>query len=247
MSVKSGKPTEDGGTAHFTIDGKTEGDISIPSITRLLDRKKLGLQKPTQKEKQSHKPASTPRPDALSTRSTAPIELHTQIQPKVRRGASTPSPLTIWDRSTLTHSHDPMAQALLALLEKGATSALFLSLAPSQTQSQPTLKSSATLNPGNKKDLWTGLNWNSSITPEVWTGIQQVGYVELSPPGTQTVQTSARNVLRSAFGVGSDEWIYLVRVGPIQSCRGIVAIVSKKTILLDLKSQLSLLNTPLKA
>jgi hypothetical protein len=174
-------------------------------------------------------------------------EAHTQIQPKVRRVNRAPSPLARWDRATLQTSDDPLAQALLALAEKGFVGALFLVTTPNTSQGQVSFKSSATLAPGSKTDLWTGLNWNPNLTPEVWTGIQQQGFVELSPPGTNTLQTSSRNVLRAAFGIEPSEWLYLARVGSPTSIRGVLALVTEKSFVLELKGALPLLNTPLPA
>ncbi len=174
-------------------------------------------------------------------------EAHTQIQPKIRRASQASAPLARWDRATLQNSEDPLAQALLALTEKGFMGALFLVTTQNTTQGQISFKSSATLAPGSKTDLWTGLNWNPNLTPEVWTGIQQQGFTELSPPGTNTLQTSSRNVLRAAFGIEPSEWLYIARVGTPASIRGVLALVTEKSFILELKSALPLLNTLLPA
>jgi hypothetical protein len=56
------------------------------------------------------------------------------------------------------------------------------------------------------------------------------GAVEIPPPGTMTNMESSRNVVRSAFGCASMEWLTLVRVGPQNSCRGVLALVSNQSI-----------------
>ncbi len=41
---------------------------------------------------------------------------------------------------------------------------------------------------------------------------------------------SNRNVIRGAFGVEQNEWLSLIRIGELSSCRGVVAILSKGSL-----------------
>ena len=66
----------------------------------------------------------------------------------------------------------------------------------------------------------------------------QAGFIELTPPGTVTLQTSHRNVMRAVFGISSSEFLLLIRVGAAKETRGILVVVSTKSLQTELKSTL---------
>lgn len=144
--------------------------------------------------------------------------------------------LHFWDSKTLKNTKDPLAEGIAFLLENGANSALFMALIPPPPQSPvPHFETRALAGDRSKEDLWTGMKWNPEIVPHVWNSFIRPGLIELSPPGTQTDQMSQRNVMRGALGLRMDEFLVLVRVGPEDACRGALAVVSKKSMVLAIE------------
>jgi hypothetical protein len=174
----------------------------------------------------------------------APV-VSVKVQPASRRGDRKPAAeLVQWELPRLKAGIDPLGQGLAQLFDKGVSAALFLAITPPPPGSPvPHFLASAAVLPrgADKTELWTGLKWDPTVVPELWNYFIRAGMVELSPPGTMTNITSNRNVVRGAFGVGKDEWLILVRAGTADSCRGVVALISRKTILPAVNSVLSLL------
>jgi hypothetical protein len=165
------------------------------------------------------------------------------IQPAKRRSNPTPSQkLILWDTKVLESGIDPLGKGIALMMKKGALSVLFLSITLPPGSPVPHFSSSAAVLPKNKDKIWTGLRWDPTVVPEMWNYFIKSGNVELSPPGTQTVLSSSRNVIRAAFGLQADEWLLLVRAGPANACRGIVAFVSKSSLQTPLVEALPLLN-----
>lgn len=154
--------------------------------------------------------------------------------------------LILWPVEILQSTPDPLAKAILFFLQKGAVQALFLGATPSPNGSQfPHFASIAAVQPQNKLAIWTGLKWDPTIVPELWDAFVISGCIELSPPGTLTNVSSHRNVVRSSFGLTKSEWLLIARVGPANACRGVVAIISPKSILNEFEQVKSILSTPI--
>lgn len=151
------------------------------------------------------------------------------------------APLITWDLNQLKTSSDPLAKALTFLFLKGVVSSLFLrTLPPSHPQETPKFNATAIAGERSRVNLWTGLQWDPAIAPEVWQQFSKVGYLELGPSGTGTQLKSQRNVLRSALGLKSDEWLIIVRVGSDHASRGIVALFSNRSVAAEFRSALPL-------
>ncbi len=168
-------------------------------------------------------------------------------KPKIRKqterhGAA--SNLAHWTREDLTKSRDPLAQSVIEALNRGATGALYLSVEAPAPGATPVFKATAECQAQLKANYWQGLLWDPKVVPELWNFLATKGCVELSPPGTVTYIKSNRNVARSAFGVSADEWLLLIRVGGERSLRGILCVLSKKTMVPDLQAVLQALNAP---
>ncbi len=164
-------------------------------------------------------------------------------RPAQRRSAAT---LILWDPHLLKTGQDPLGRGLALLLEKGATSALFLSiLPPAPGAATPQFAASAAVAPKGKLNVWRGLKWDPALVPEVWNAFLKSGVMEFSPPGHATNQKSSRNVIRSAFGAEADEWVLLIRCGPGNQLRGALAIVSTQSLLTQLGEALPLIGAPL--
>ena len=137
-----------------------------------------------------------------------------------------------------------MAQAISQLIESGLTSALFIEATDHGTPTEsPQFKASAAFAPMSKETLWAGLVWTPAVAPKIWQQLLTLSYVDLTPPETMTVVTSDRNTVRTAFAVDSNEYLILARIGPADDPRGLLALVSSKSIVAELQSILMLLTS----
>jgi len=150
--------------------------------------------------------------------------------------------LLVWDRATLQSSPDSVAQALSQLMGRGLGMALYLAhhLAGSGN-TIPVFKAQACFGPGPKQVLWKGLSWNPALTPTLWQQLSMTGAVELTPPDTGTNVTSERNMVRTAFGIDSNEYLVVARVGPPNAPKGMLGLVSTKSFLSEVQKVLMLL------
>jgi len=167
-----------------------------------------------------------------------------KIQPASRRIKSQTRELIIWEPKILQNGKDPLGKGITLIMQKGASCALFLAISPPPPGAPPAphFLATAAVMPNDKLTIWTGLKWDPTVVPEMWNFFIKSGSVELSPPGTQTALTSARNVVRAAFGIRQSEWLLLVRVGPINACRGVLAFVSKESLQTKLAEALPFLS-----
>ncbi len=203
----------------FTVDTDKTGVMDMPSVTRLLNRKSLGLT--------SHQPTAGP------------------ITRKAQRRVSLGQDLIEWTDPVLASEADPMGKGLLILAKKGMTSALFLALASATKNTNlPNFVGSAAYAAKQKKSLWSGIQWNPALVPSVWNALVKNGHVELGPPGTNTNIKSNRNIVRAAMGIHQEEWLILVRVGPENACRGILALVSEKSLVSSLPEAIGFIYEP---
>lgn len=169
-----------------------------------------------------------------------------KVQPAARKSERKPvSQLVLWEIERLKAGADPLGQGVGVLFAKGAYSALFLAITPPVAGSPvPHFLAKAAIAPGpGKQALWNGLRWDPKVAPDVWNQFVRSGVLELPPPGTQTQASSNRNMVRAAFGVEPGEWLTIVRAGPPNSCRGLVALVSKSSILSAAVQTLPILST----
>ncbi len=184
---------------------------------------------------------------SMSLTEEGPLNENTKlkIQPSQRK---TPpqmeNPLILWESQRLQFSQDPLARGLTLLIESGTSSSLFLAVSAATPESPaPLFIGAAAVNPKDRIFLWKGLKWDPRIVPEVWNYFIKSGYVEFPPPGTMTNVMSHRNVVRAAFGVEQEEWLSLLRVGDLIACRGILAVISSKSLQEVLPQALALVGT----
>lgn len=165
-----------------------------------------------------------------------------RIQPATRRARKNPvESLALWEPETLKNETDPLGKGLFLMIERGVKGALFLAtISPPPGCPVPHFVSSAAMKPEQKLSIWTGLKWDPTVVPDTWNYFIKAGFIELTPPDTNSNQKSNRNVVRAAFGVQQNEWLLLVRVGPANACRGVLALISEKSILKELADALPL-------
>jgi hypothetical protein len=239
----SNKPDSKEKPEAFTLDGDSD---NMPSVTRLLNRKSLNLTStpkhetpPAPAAEEIAPPEPVVDPSPISPPRAAVV---LKVKPIVKKTAHPVAPLIIWDKAKIKMGPDPLGKGIAQLIDKGASCAVFLTIAPPSPGSKvPQFIGTAAVLPDKRLSIWTGLHWDPNKSPEAWNFLVKSGSIEFPPPGTQTQLDSHRNVIRAAFGVESEEWLLLTRVGTPNACRGIVVILSKKSLLLEVKSVLSLL------
>lgn len=242
MAASPKKPGSGEGTSSFTVDHENTGIAEMPSVTRLLNRKKLGL-----KSTPSPEPPATPPPlpEAIThsePQNGAPMEIEISadlapstankikaaIRSTARPAGKGAEKLITWELAILRAGADPLGKALALVLPKPAQSALFLSAEIRKGATAPLFKAKAAVLPEPKRAaLWNGLQWDPQSLPELWNAFLKAGIVELPPPGSITIVESVRNGVRGAFGIGPDEHLTLILAGSPKACRGIVILTSK--------------------
>lgn len=243
----------------------------VPSVTQLLNRKSLNLTSKVQETPHENIPAPqaefkteegisldlnvdqsfqlettggpgkhhTPTP-AQTSSVLAPVK----IQPASRRQRPAQK-LIVWDLNQLKNGNDPLGRGIFEALSKKGVGALFLAIQPAASgTSIPTFSSTAAVLAPQKHTIWTGLKWDPTIVPEMWNHFIKTGWIELSPPGSFTNIASNRNVVRAAFGIQQSEWLLLICVGTRAQCRGVVAIVTTRSIATEIGPICTLIGTP---
>ncbi|MBN20715.1 MAG: hypothetical protein CL678_05440 [Bdellovibrionaceae bacterium] len=166
-------------------------------------------------------------------------------------GASIPEEqeLIRWNKEQFQKNNDSLAKAIQNFLDHSVEAVLYLQMAKGlKKEDSPEFSAKAAYFTESKFNLyWRGLHWNPQIVPEIWPPFLKEGCVEFSPPGTKTVPTSSRNIIRQAFGVGTNQWLTLVRVGSVNQCKGVLALISPDSIRSVVENQKEFLNETLKA
>ncbi len=162
-----------------------------------------------------------------------------------RNTPNNPDPELIeWKMKTLEKSKDPLARGLLEFIRAGAKQALFLIQSKNpESKMVPLFIYSAAFKPENKTTLWKGLRWDPRLVSDLWSQIIQKGFFELGPPEPSTIATSARNVTRGAFGLDSNQWLTVVTVGSKDACRGLLAVISDRSLSAVLPGAMVILQT----
>ncbi len=173
-----------------------------------------------------------------------PVKLAKVISLSTRASSRrTPSTQTLvtWERTKLAQTKDPVATSITLLFEKKKLVAALL--LPSQGANRFVANAMIALNQQRlTPSLWSGLCFDNTIVPEVWKLFTAEGWVELPPPGTKTSITSARNVLRGAFGIKQDETLNLFRVGPAAKITGILACITSGSVSTEVKQLVKMLS-----
>lgn len=234
-----------------TVDHDSTGIMTMPSITRLLNRKTFmvsktsGAKEPTKTGELVILTTPTPNPP-MPPASVPSLQIGSEPTPKPlikstvrvqkakqisaeQRGVQR---VALWDPKQLKGETDPLGKGLAILLEQGAQQALFLSITPAPAGSPvPHFLASAAIAPRERLKVWTGLKWDPTIVPSLWNLFVRSGHAELPPSGADADLASNRNVVRTAFGAAQHEWLLLVRAGTLDNCRGVLAVISGRSML----------------
>ncbi|MGZ3686852.1 MAG: hypothetical protein ACXWP5_13375 [Bdellovibrionota bacterium] len=203
----------------FAFDHDKTG--TMPSVSRLLNRKTLHLTRTSDGDTKAVNTTIRVSEPTQAEPSQAPVLKRTE-----RRSSKRPA-LAAWTKASLQGSSDPMAQGLFQLLQSGARGALFMAICnPVPGAPTPTFAASAAVSEDPQQtSLWQGLNWNPAVLPQIWNQFVRSGFVELSPNASGEAQTT-----RQALGVPDGEILTLIRCGPAQACRGMMAILSGQSL-----------------
>jgi hypothetical protein len=202
------------------LDPQDDLTHSIPSVSKLLNRRKLVTSLTEEKTK-----ADQRKPVPAMTTASKPLSIQkTQLKtPK--------KPLGNWTAEQLKLASDPMGKGLANLFRSEyVQAALYMSFQTTGSNSQ--FVASAGVNIENGSPFWVGLKWLPQQFAEVWHTLVDEGFVEFEP--------SLHNITRTAFDVSNDHWLTLIRVGSPTKCRGIIAIVSTNSIESRLFNELEL-------
>ncbi len=212
------KPIEATNTSSVSIVRVEE----MPTVTSLLERKKLG-----------------PRTDSDGiTRAAFPPGAspgygNPKIIPlRAPRAAVAVTPLIRWEREQLEKNADPLAARVLAELQKGTRFVVFLSVSPQERASRDAAipifvaQAYACDAEDTRPILLEGMKWDPTLVPTIWNALRVDGRAEFAPPATQTDLSSERNAIRAAFAVQNDERLTLVRIDDGKHCRGVLTLYS---------------------
>ncbi len=178
------KPAQEG----FSIDHEKTGQLEVPSITQLLNRKKLGLETPELPPKM----ASTPQ-----IRGAAPLQ-----------DRRTKNRLELWDESDPIPPPDPTTlEGLVRSLKKLTHASWVLILAPTAAGA---FEAKAVL--GGGRELWTlttGFRWQTQPATPGYTALMTQGWNELTPHST----LGDARALRAALAMEASQSLWMIAGG----------------------------------
>jgi hypothetical protein len=204
----------------FTLDNLGGDPVEMPSVTKLLNRKKLGLT-----SNPETKTISKPRP--ISTAKAIPGQPQIQ-KAKPRKGRSNSPKIAYWTPEALATATDTFQKAVHYLTQKGARQVLLLTPPDpvSHAQSDARFDALCAYMTEDKEELWSGLSLSPSLIPDIWKKLFTQGIYEIVPSLSQKHQDESAAFLIKAFGLKATEFFVIVRCGSPNACTGILALVS---------------------
>lgn len=235
---KDPKPEEQ--TSSFTVD-TDEGGASIPTVTRLLDRKKLTLSNTYESKKMPLKSSSkTQLTPAPMKRPSTPPPVPVSPVPRVRSarrispaGMATSSPIALWMIDGAHASSDSVTALVHPLRTQGLSRALCMTIVGSPSES--IFVATKAFGSPTQMTAWSGFRADLKLFPNVLSKLKTDRVVELSP---QTKGNEAETSLRTALGVGPAEWLTLFFLEKSGASSMIVVLVSGGTVLEKLRASL---------
>ena len=195
----------------FTIDAMTDAShTQMPSITKLLDRKKLQ----TDPEKRSA---------ALARRWSNPScqELDIQTLKSLTSDPVNEGIVSLFERG---------AYSALFFERQTAT-------ADNSSASKEVFTSARMIEAKDRASLWKDMQWNTAATSEIWGVFEKAGYLEVPPPAFHRKVGGGGGPYsgyRVAFGLKKDEWLTLIVTGSEgvskETCPGVVVLISKQSL-----------------
>jgi hypothetical protein len=226
-----GKDKKDGnGPPIFTIDVDKSKVQEMPSITKLLNRKKLESRSISSK--------------VMAPEHTKSVHLRVEKKgaPKVQKvdpGMPRASlrRLREWSAADLASGQDSVRKGLALLAQKAPFKALvFL---PRKTQERQTkealpFQAVAAYGAGELARLWSGLSFSGELMPDLWKEILEAGFVEVEPSSStgaagEERESSSRRLFRSFLGLPATSWFSVICHGRVGECLGVVVLITKKS------------------
>lgn len=196
---------------------------SMPSVTSLLERKKLQAAVAAGTRSAAASGLTTPPPSPSSGPTIIPFR---------GRALAPATPLIRWTTETLQANPDPLAARVREELAKGARVIVFLSVSPTEKSAKdptiPLFCAQACVVPDGdvRPALLMGMKWDPTLVPQIWNALRTQGRAEFLSPATQTDMSSERNAIRAAFAAEKPEKLTLVRIDDGNQCRGVLGLYS---------------------
>jgi hypothetical protein len=240
-------PNENGNNpsnSPFTLDNHGGEPIAMPSVTKLLNRKKLGLSPISENSTQTvTRPKVTPPPikPAAPLPGSAPGQVAIQrVRPRQRQ-SNQRSKLAKWDREKLSQARDTFQRAVYYLLQKGAQQVLLLTPPDPVTdpRAEVNFQALCAFASEEKDQLWGGLSLTPSLIPDIWEKLFTKGIFEIVPSVSLKAKNESEAFLIRAFGLKPTEFFILIRCGAPNACTGLLGIVSTHSLVKEIAAAFS--------
>jgi hypothetical protein len=250
-------PNENGNNqsnSPFTLDNHGGEPIEMPSVTKLLNRKKLGLspisenstQTVTRPRVPTPPPAAKPQAPAQGSlqgtgQSAGPGQVEIQkVRPRQRQ-SSQRSKLAKWDKEKLSQARDTFQRAVFYLLQKGAQQVLLLTPQDPVTdpKAQVSFQALCAFASEEKDQLWGGLSLTPELIPDIWDKLFTKGIFEIVPSVSLKAKNESEAFLIRAFGLKPTEFFILIRCGAPNACTGLLGIVSTHSLVKEIAAAFS--------
>lgn len=220
----------------FTLDVPDGDAVEMPSVTKLLNRKKLGLV-PSSETRTMTRASLNPTP-----KPSAPIPGQPQIQRVQPRNARSKGPkIAHWTTESLAAADDSFQKAVHFLIQKGARQALLLTPHSGTPAGQAPTRFDAlcAFMTEEKEELWSGLSLSPNVIPDVWKKIFSQGFYEIIPSLSLNGQDPSAAFIIKAFGLKPTEFFIIIRCGSPKACTGLLALVSTFSLTKEISAAFS--------
>jgi hypothetical protein len=211
---------------------ETNGVEEMPSITSLLERRKLKLNT-------ALPGVAPPKAPVIERPANPAAAAESGNGPKIipfrpRNAVAAPPALTRWQAADLARNADPLAQRVQGELTRGAHLVVFLAVsAQERSPKDPTIpifvaQAYVAEDGDPRPTLLQGMRWDPTLVPQIWNALRTQGHAEFLPPATQTDISSERNAIRAALASEPDERVTMVRIDDGKDCRGVLILYSSR-------------------
>ena len=229
---------DESGFSAFSLDDKT--GMQIPSVTRLLNR--VDIQRAMQDKKTALTPAPFRAPVAPPAAPPKPVAV-AAVLPAQSKKQRTQVPLAKWKKEFLERSKENLSQAASQIVAAGGEHILSLAKnALLKSARDAWLANAAFTESAYFENCWKGLRWEAKSLPGILKILATEGVVEIEPAGPASTEEMAS--LRKVCGARPNEWVTLLRVGSASDFRGILLMISQKSVAEKARSLISSLATP---
>jgi hypothetical protein len=208
----------------YTIDVDRSKIQEMPSITSLLNRKRLETRGKAEKLSES----------------TNSIRLHVgkKAIPKIqsvasRKSSSATRRLRDWTVADLASGQDSIRKGLALLVQKIPFQALIFLPRQSKESTQGgaamPFQAVASYGAGDLMGLWSGLSFSGEIIQDIWQEVLEAGYIEVAPSVVADSEATSRRFFRSFLGLPASCWFTVICYGRPGECSGIVVLSSAKS------------------